>query len=563
MNRYLVLDYYVDEPACFGVPPYISPYIRYTWGAIKTADPGATVDYLTVDELRLSDFKLEENEYNAVFLIAGATVPGRYLGGKIGSLSEIKRFAIENKKLRTHIYVGGPAQYLSPAEKESFDELEINIVKGDIEKFAEIYVSSKGTARPAKAERSYDDVKRYAVSGAGVAHQHFRNGYLIAEIETYRGCTRTVYCSFCTEIFYGRPRFRPLEDIFEEVKALYDAGITAFRLGRQADLYTYNADMSTIRNSFPRPRPEQIEVLYAGIRKMAPGLEVLHLDNTNPGLIATFPHESEQITRIIAGYNTSADTAAMGVESVDSNVIQANDLKASQEQVEQAIGIIDRYGSIRKNGMPALSPGLNFIGGLPGETEKTFELNYRFLEKLLEQKVIIRRLNIRQALTFDRTKMAQLKRKNATRHGKLKRQKNRFDFYKKQIREKIDPAMLQLAFPKGTLIPGVILEKRVPHGFLGRPLGSYPITCHVLASDRLLASDAANDSVFGPYTKLDVVVTGYKERAVYAVAVGDIPTLPNHVWQKIAGRSIADLIFDRGFADAREKLPHWLKKNII
>ena len=29
-----ILDGYVDEPACLGVPPYISPYIRTVAGAL-------------------------------------------------------------------------------------------------------------------------------------------------------------------------------------------------------------------------------------------------------------------------------------------------------------------------------------------------------------------------------------------------------------------------------------------------------------------------------------------------------------------------------------------------
>ena len=30
-----IIDGYVDEPACLGVPPYISPYIRTIAGVLK------------------------------------------------------------------------------------------------------------------------------------------------------------------------------------------------------------------------------------------------------------------------------------------------------------------------------------------------------------------------------------------------------------------------------------------------------------------------------------------------------------------------------------------------
>ena len=45
-----ILDGYVDEPACLGVAPYISPYIRTVAGALATH--GFTVQYLTIDQLR-------------------------------------------------------------------------------------------------------------------------------------------------------------------------------------------------------------------------------------------------------------------------------------------------------------------------------------------------------------------------------------------------------------------------------------------------------------------------------------------------------------------------------
>jgi radical SAM superfamily enzyme with C-terminal helix-hairpin-helix motif len=31
----VIIDGYVDEPACLGVPPYISPYIRAIAGVLK------------------------------------------------------------------------------------------------------------------------------------------------------------------------------------------------------------------------------------------------------------------------------------------------------------------------------------------------------------------------------------------------------------------------------------------------------------------------------------------------------------------------------------------------
>ena len=36
-ERFLILDCYVDEPACLGVPPFVSPYPRYIYGALIDA----------------------------------------------------------------------------------------------------------------------------------------------------------------------------------------------------------------------------------------------------------------------------------------------------------------------------------------------------------------------------------------------------------------------------------------------------------------------------------------------------------------------------------------------
>ncbi|MDP3563793.1 MAG: radical SAM protein, partial [Methanoregula sp.] len=54
----VILDGYVDEPACLGVPPYVSPYIRTVAGALIAH--GYTVQYLTIDQLRLDPMRTVE-----------------------------------------------------------------------------------------------------------------------------------------------------------------------------------------------------------------------------------------------------------------------------------------------------------------------------------------------------------------------------------------------------------------------------------------------------------------------------------------------------------------------
>ena len=86
----VIMDGYVDEPACLGVPPYISPYIRTVAGALATR--GFSVRYFTIDQLR-SDPRLVTVMARAGLLvvISGVTVPGKYLGGTPATLTEIQQ----------------------------------------------------------------------------------------------------------------------------------------------------------------------------------------------------------------------------------------------------------------------------------------------------------------------------------------------------------------------------------------------------------------------------------------------------------------------------------------
>ena len=85
-----ILDGYVDEPACLGVPPYISPYIRTVAGALIGHQ--STVRYLTIDQLRKDPQAINKlDRANLLVMIAGVTVPGKYLGGTPATLTEIQQ----------------------------------------------------------------------------------------------------------------------------------------------------------------------------------------------------------------------------------------------------------------------------------------------------------------------------------------------------------------------------------------------------------------------------------------------------------------------------------------
>ena len=68
-----ILDGYVDEPACLGVPPYISPYIRTVAGSLIEHE--FTVRYRTIDQLRKDPHMINLLDHaDLLVMIAGVTV---------------------------------------------------------------------------------------------------------------------------------------------------------------------------------------------------------------------------------------------------------------------------------------------------------------------------------------------------------------------------------------------------------------------------------------------------------------------------------------------------------
>ena len=79
---WLVLDGYEDEPAAFGVPPYVGFHIRYVCGVLEQHSIDYT--YMTIDQWRLySEQEREQHlrDLDGFVCIAGAVVPGRYIRG--------------------------------------------------------------------------------------------------------------------------------------------------------------------------------------------------------------------------------------------------------------------------------------------------------------------------------------------------------------------------------------------------------------------------------------------------------------------------------------------------
>src|SRR5207247_4515909 len=88
-------------------------------------------------------------------------------------------------------------------------------------------------------------------------------------------------CSFCIDPMYGKPKFRELAGVLAEVRRLAELGVVNFRLGGQADFFSYQA-IGLGTSPTPRINVPVIRALLDGISSAAPDLKVLHTHNGDP-----------------------------------------------------------------------------------------------------------------------------------------------------------------------------------------------------------------------------------------------------------------------------------------
>ncbi len=499
-----LIDGYTDEPSCLGVPPYLAPYPRYLCGAVK--DAGHDLNYLTIDELRMGSEKSKILDRSQMLIIhSGTIVPGKYLRGTPVSYREITEIA---KKFECLKILGGSAVQFGFGRgggKRAWSSDEISkyfdyISTSDLDACIFDYLSGQDFS---DRTRTIDELAKWSIKGAELvtSHPDFPQP-IIAELEASRGCVRYFNggCSFCSEPEFGEPVFRPPEDIIQEFKALYNYGIRNFRLGAQSCIFSYFAK-SVGDTETPRPNPDQIKRLFKGIRSAAPDLNVLHLDNANPSLISAHPTESKKIIKLMIEYCTSGNVLSFGMESADPEVIKANNLNSNPDEVMEAIKLVNKYGAVQgPNGMPVLLPGLNFVLGLKGESKTTYELNFEFLRSILNENLLLRRINLRQVLILNKARSEEY---NTKKYHRL------FVKFKNRVRNEIDNEMLKKLVPPGTILRDAFIEKTKGHLTYARQIGTYPLLIGV--PYKLDISDKITDRF------IDIAVTEHGYRSVTGV----------------------------------------------
>ena len=460
--KYTILDCYTDEPSGLGVPPYMGTYPRYIYGKLKSQ--GHDVTYITIDDLRLykkynnqkpetsikqktkidvynltvnsKNIKQVLTETEVLVVVLGVHTPGKYLSAIPGTLHEVIPMISD---LRCEKILTGPAasRHGTQLEGGKFSEKE------DLSVFNDSNVDYFDVSK-------FDEINKYAAIGAQLLKQI--PDIRIVEIETATGCFRKGKgCSFCVE--WMKPQFfREVKDIHQEVKALANVGVKNFRLGKQTCFYSYKlGDV------------EQIKNLLEPIAKLKP--DVLHIDNANPEFV------TEDITKLIVKYCTPGNVAAFGAETFDEEVTKKNTLNSPPELTMKAIRIVNKYGAVRgNNGMHALLPGINILFGLNGETKKTHQLNMEYFRKILDENLLLRRINIRQVVPYKNTVLyAEVGNKF------LKKNKAHYWKWRNEIRQEIDFEMLKRIAPIGTILTNVRAEVYDGNHTFMRQIGSYPL----------------------------------------------------------------------------------------
>jgi radical SAM superfamily enzyme with C-terminal helix-hairpin-helix motif len=112
---------------------------------------------------------------------------------------------------------------------------------------------------------------------------------------------------------------------------------------------------------------------------------------------------------------------------------------------------------------------LNFVFGLEGETKKTFQLNYEFLKKILDDGLLLRRINLRQIIPIPGTRMSNFGNKIISKH------KYEFQRFKRQVRENIERPLLEKILPRDIILKNIFTEMYEGKVTFGRQIGSYPL----------------------------------------------------------------------------------------
>ena len=546
LEGWLDVDGYEDEPAAIGVPNYLGFHIRYICGVLESR--GIPYTYMTIDQWRLyhkeslsvpearASLRGELSGLDGAVILAGAIVPGKYVRGTPISRKELDE-VLSIIPSPSPVLCGGWA--IRHWRYDGWTPLRSNLFCAvqDTDATLDHFIS---TGNWEHRKRTPEQWSRWALSGASskavtehpdLITQDGRAGPLTYEIELYQGCVRFKRgCRFCIEPKKGLPLWRTENDVLSEITAALDSGVVNVRVGGATDIYTYKAE-GVEDLEYPIPNPEPIAKVLHRAREDE-RLQILHVDNANPSIVAENLEPSTEITKTLVETLSDGAVLSFGLESADPEVHEQNWLNCDSEQLKTAIRHINEFGRKKGDrGLPKLLPGLNFIAGLKGETEESYQMNLQLLRTLSSEGLWLRRINIRQV----------------EGQGFQEVPEKAFKEFKQEVRNEIDSPLLQEMLPTGAILrdvwweaqddrirrPEQVLDSKYsdedirgkPGITFGRQIGAYPILVGV------------------PYripleTSSDIMITGHGKRSITGVELGlDVNTATQHQLQAIPGIS--------------------------
>ena len=113
-------------------------------------------------------------------------------------------------------------------------------------------------------------------------------------------------------------------------------------------------------------------------------------------------------------------------------------------------------------GFRCFLPGINVLVGLEGERKETLDINLRFLQGIVDEGLMLRRINIRQVIPVRR------EFPQTVSHSVFLK-------FKEKVRNDIDRPLLERLVPVGTVLRKVYTEMREGKVTFGRQIGTYPL----------------------------------------------------------------------------------------
>ncbi len=392
-NKTIILDCYTDEPSGYGARPYLGTHQIHLSQALSYKNEAFS--YLTIDDLRFANGEKEAENTNirilnktknapyaldiiknaeTIYIIMGCFVEYKYFSCEPPSIEEVYTFLNNTKAKKILFYVLGIENNVCSAYQSSHLAKIIDTVCiGNTYRFVLENSTTGNFLLP-----NYELLDKISSQPVHIIEQ--LNYPILAEIETGTGCN-TPTCSYCIEAKrHIRPSYREPISIVKQITALYKSGVRHFRLGRQPNFFHYQY------NSI-----EKLRKLLYGIREIGTDIQTLHIDNVNMNSVVE-PHGREFVKLVVENC-TDGNVAPFGIESFDDSVRKATHIYGSADKIINAIEIINEYGAeIGPKGFPKFLPGINLMHGLPGQTEKTHEINMEFLNRIYQNQLQTHRL---------------------------------------------------------------------------------------------------------------------------------------------------------------------------